>query len=167
MITREEVIDELASLGISGSDVYLLDVIALVEMIWADGEVQKSELDILDEYMHMRVRQINELVNYEMMDFPHALAFARGFIDQKPSPELLAKLRSLVGPIIFTSSDARYVDALLKSLLEACIDIAANAVCNYPYDMHGRFDSREKACFFDILKTLMAFRWHDKVQSSE
>jgi hypothetical protein len=150
--------------GIKEPQSYLVDIIPLVEMIWADGEVQESELAILDEYLHKRVQQINEMAGYAAIDFQDAQAFAHQFIKQRPLPEVLRKLRSLVGPIILSSSDSRYTDILLESLIGACIDIAANAVRRYPYGLHDRFDLEEKRCFFEILKTFIDFRRPERVK---
>ncbi len=45
----------------------------------------------------------------------------------------------------------------LRVLIEACIDIAANAVQKYPYGIHDRFDSDEKRCLFEILMTFIDY----------
>ena len=164
MTTRQEAIEDLSMFGIKEPQIYLLDIIPLVEMIWADGEVQESELAILDEYLHKRVQQNNKMAGYAAIDFQDAQAFAHRFTKQKPLPEVLRMLRSLVGPSILTSSDSRYVDSLLKLLIEACIDIAANAVRKYPYGLHDRFDSEEKRCFLYILKTFIEFKRPDGVK---
>ena len=73
-------------------------------------------------------------------------------------------LRLLVGPIILSSSNSRYVDSSLKSLIEACIDIGADAIRKYPYGSHDRFDSEEKRCFFEILKTFIDFRRPERMK---
>jgi outer membrane protein assembly factor BamD (BamD/ComL family) len=158
MITRMEAVDQLSSLGIKSPYVYLIDLVALIEMIWADGELQEAELAILNEYLHKRVHQINEMAGYKVMDFEDAQAFAQRFIQQRPQAEFLSSVRSLIGPFILTSSDSSYVDSLLMSLLEACIDIAANAVRKYPYGLHDRFDADEKRCFAEIVKTFIDFK---------
>jgi hypothetical protein len=44
---RQRAIDELEQHGIRGPNVYLIDIIPLIEMIWADGRVQEGELEIL------------------------------------------------------------------------------------------------------------------------
>ena len=73
-------------------------------------------------------------------------------------------LRSLIGPIILSSSDSRYGEPLLKLMLEACIDIAANAVRKYPYGLHDRFDSDEKRCFYEIIMTFIDFKWPERMK---
>jgi len=161
--TRQEAIKDLSMLGIKEPQIYLLDIIPLVEMMWADGELQQSELALLDGYVCKRVRQINEIAGYAVIDPQDAQAFARRFTMQKPLPELLRMLRSLIGPSILSSSDSSYVDSVLKLMIEACIDIAANAVREYPHGLHDRFDSKEKNCFFEILKTIIDFKRPDRV----
>jgi hypothetical protein len=86
MTTRQEAIEDLSMFGIKGPYIYLLDTIPLIEMIWADGEAHESELAILDEYLHKRVQQINEMAGYAAIDFQGAQAFAYRFIRQKPLP---------------------------------------------------------------------------------
>ena len=162
--TREQAIEDLSMLGIKEPQIYLIDIIPLIEMIWADGEAHESELAILDEYLHKRVQQINEMAGYLVMDFEEAQAFANQFTQKRPLPEFLARLRSLVGPIILSSSDSRYGEPLLKLILEACIDIAANAVRKYPYGLHDRFDSDEKSCFYEIVMTFIDFKWPERMK---
>lgn len=163
-LTRQEAIKDLSVLGIREPQIYLLDIIPLVEMMWADGELQQSELVILDEYVCKRVRQINDVAGYEVIDSEDAQAFARRFTMQKPLPEFLRMLRSLIGPSILSSSDSAYVDSVLKLMVEACLDIAANAVREYPYGLHDRFNPEEKNCFFEILKTIIDFKRPDGVK---
>ena len=162
--TFQEAIEDLNLFGIKEPYTYLLDIIPLVEMIWADGEAHESELAILDEYLHRRVPQINEMAGYKVMSFEDAQAFAHRFIKQRPQPDFLRMLRSLVGPIILSSSDSRYVEPLTKLMFEACIDIAANAVRKYPYGLHDRFDSDEKRCFYEIIMGFIDFKWPERMK---
>ena len=46
--TREQAIEDLSMFGIKEPYMYLIDIIPLIEMIWADGEAHESELAILD-----------------------------------------------------------------------------------------------------------------------
>ncbi len=47
--TFQEAIEDLNLFGIKEPYTYLIDIIPLIEMIWADGEAHESELAILDE----------------------------------------------------------------------------------------------------------------------
>ena len=70
MTTRQEAIEDLSMFGIKEPYTYLLDIIPLVEMIWADGETHESELSILDEYLHKHLQQVNEMAGYKVMRGP-------------------------------------------------------------------------------------------------
>jgi len=162
--TFQEAIEDLSLFGIKEPYTYLIDIIPLIEMIWADSEAHESELAILDEYLHKRVQQINEMAGYAAIDFQGAQAFANRFIKQRPQPEFLRRLRLLVGPIILSSSDPHYVEPLTKLMFEACIDIAANALRKYPYGLHDRFDSDEKRCFYEIIMGFIDFKWPERMK---
>jgi hypothetical protein len=52
--TRSEVIEELRSYNIKGPEVYMIDIIPLIEMIWADGIVQKEEISLLYDFLEQQ-----------------------------------------------------------------------------------------------------------------
>ena len=60
-LTRQEAIDRLRDFGIQGEQVYLIDLIPLVEMIWADGSAQQSEVAIFETYLEQHIARINTL----------------------------------------------------------------------------------------------------------
>ena len=161
LMTRQQALEDLSAFGITRCQIYLLDIIPLIEMMWADGILQPGEIAMLDEYLRRRVQQVNEMAGFPIINFHDARAFADRFTQERPPPEVLGALRSMVGPVILSSSDSRYVDSLLRLLVETCIDIAANAVRSYPYGAHDRFDSEEKKIFLEILKTFIEFKRPD------
>jgi hypothetical protein len=120
----------------------------------------KNELAILDDYLHKRVPQINKMAGYKVMTFEDAPAFGHRFIKQRPQPEFLRRLRLPVDPVVLSSSDARYGEPLFKLMIEACIDIAANAVRKCPYGLHDCSALDEKRCVFEIVKTFIDFKYH-------
>ena len=75
--TLQEAIEDLNLFGIKEPYTYLIDIIPLVEMIWADGEAHESELAILDEYLHKRIQQINEMAGYKAIDCEDAKAVCK------------------------------------------------------------------------------------------
>ena len=48
---RETALAELRRFGIRGPNVYLIDLIPLIEMVWADGRAQPAELDHLETFV--------------------------------------------------------------------------------------------------------------------
>lgn len=151
---RSEAIRELRRFGICGPDVYLIDLIPLIEMIWADGRVQDAELDFLHDYLHRHVDRVNALADSEITSYERALDFIAGYLEKRPDPELLATLRDFVRPVRLSTSDRARDEALRKSLLSACLDIAASSVLSYPYEHGTRFDAEEKRTYFEILESL-------------
>jgi len=150
----EEAIEELESYGITGAQIYLIDLIPLIEMIWADGKAQGAEISLLADYLKKHVEHINALAGYQALDLEEAKAFLTKFLKNRPDPQLLAMLRSFITPVRLKSSDPDKCDKLKESMLAACLDIASSSVTEYPYGLHDRFAPEEKHCFFEILQTL-------------
>lgn len=158
VMTRREAIEELRHYGIQGSEVYLIDIIPILEMIWADGRAQDSEVAILDDYLRRHVDHVKRLAGYAVLTIETARKFVMRFLRKRPAPELLRTLRGFIGPVRLGSSDSAENEEIQDSLLAACLDIASSAVTQYPYGLHDRFNEDEKRCFFEILETLESFR---------
>lgn len=154
VITRKDAVDELARHGIRGADLYLVDVIPLIEMVWADGHTQDGELDILNGFLREHVAHVNKIAGYAMLTFDHARKFVGAFIEERPDPALLRALRDLIPQARLSSSDEEHNARLRKSMLAACLDIAASSVTNYPYPLRERFNMSEKQCLFEILESM-------------
>lgn len=147
-------IEELRKYGIKGPQVYLIDIIPLIEMIWADGRVQKGEIDVLDDYLEKHVNHINKLAGYDILNLEDAEKFVSLFLKKRPNGDLLKTLRSFIAPVRLSSSDTDLCNIFRESLLAACLDIASSAVTDYPYKLNDRFNPQEKQCFFEILESL-------------
>ncbi len=152
--TRAEAVEELENYGIKGPFLYLIDIIPLIEMIWADGNAQDSEVEIFDKYLEKHVKWVNTQAGFQALTFSNAKAFADGFLKKRPSPDLLKTLRLLLSRIHNASENEEVKNSFKSSLLSACIDIAASSVTEYPYDYGNRFNPAEKKCFFEIVDSL-------------
>lgn len=153
-IIRQEAIGKLKNFGITDADIYLIDIIPLVEMIWADGQAQDSEIAILEDFLEKHVNHINTIAGYDLLTMDRARHFLARFIENRPNPEILHELRQLVSPVRLATSDAAANTELRESLLAVCLDIAASAVTQYPYGLRDRFNCFEKKCFFEIIDSL-------------
>jgi hypothetical protein len=149
-----EAIEKLENYGITGAQVYLIDLIPLIEMIWADGKAQDAEVSLLADYLKNHVEHINDMAGYKALHLDEAKIFATRFLENRPDPQLMATLRSFIAPVRLKSSDQDRSAELKESLLAACLDIASSSVIDYPYGLHERFTPEEKRCFFEILKSL-------------
>ncbi len=151
---RLEAIEKLKEYGIEGVQIYLIDVIPLIEMIWADGQTQDAEIAILDQFMEAHVERINAMSGCELMTIGYAKQFVERFLKTRPDPALMDTLRMLIAPVRLNSSDEALNGSFRESLLATCLDIASSCVTRYPYDLCERFNLAEKLCFFNILETL-------------
>ena len=153
-LSHEDVMEQLEGYGITGAQVYLIDLIPLIEMIWADGKAQDAEISLLADYLKKHVKHINELAGYKALSMKEAKAFITRFLRKRPDPQLMSTLRSFIAPVRLNSSDREKSEQLKESLMAACLDIAASSVAEYPYGLSDRFTPEEKRCFFEILQSL-------------
>ncbi len=151
---REMALDRLAGHGIEGVNVYLIDIIPLIEMMWADGKIQSEEITILDYYLKKHVKHINDIAGMEAMTLSKARKFVSRFLRNRPDPSLLKTMRSFIGPLRLAALDDHERNEFRKSLLSACFDIASSAGLEYPYGIGEKFHPEEKRCFFEILESL-------------
>lgn len=98
-LDRQEALDFLASLGIEKEKIHLIDLVPLIEMIWADGKVQPGELVILKRWLHKHVEHINQMAGYKIIRLSDAMAFAQRFLIRQPKQGLLKKIRHCIGPV--------------------------------------------------------------------
>jgi hypothetical protein len=153
-MTRPEAVEWLKRHGIEGPDVYLLDLVPLIEMMWADGLVQAPELSLFEHFLAGHVDSINALAGANVISLDRARRFAHRFLDSRPDQALLDELCELVPPVRLSSSNAQRNEALRNQIVEWCLDIGAACVTGYPYDERSRFMANEKARFFAILGAL-------------
>jgi hypothetical protein len=161
--SREEILEQLSSLGITGKDVYFIDYIPLIEMIWADGMAQKGEVDILYDFLKNHVLHLNQTAGYKAFKLEDAVKFVSRFLRKRPSPEILKTLRNLAACSGCCREDHRKRELFKDSMLAICIDIAASSVTKYPYGLHERFNAAEKKCFFEILNAFEAIKAEDSI----
>jgi hypothetical protein len=154
IVSRETAIEKLKAFGIIGVDIYLIDIIPLIEMVWSDGKAQESEVELLDTFLQRHVKMINRMAGHEIIPLEHARRFVQRFLTEAPQPKLMEVLRTLVAPLRLGSTDSELNERIRHSLLAACLDIAASAVTEYPYGLTERFNASEKKCFFEIEKAL-------------
>jgi hypothetical protein len=153
-LSRPDAIERLAQYGIAGADVYLLDLLPLIEMIWADGLVQPPEMDLLDGFVAEHVSAINQVSGSEILTVEGARRFAWRFLKERPAEHLMEELRSLIPPVRLNSSDGAGNEARRQAIIEWCLDIGASCVAQYPYGGRERFKDSEKQRFLEILKAL-------------
>ncbi len=153
IMLREEIMEQLKSFGITGKDVYFIDYIPLIEMIWADGLPQQGEMDIFYDFLERHVAHLNTMAGYSAFKLEEAVQFVSEFLKERPSLEMLKTLRKLAVHSGLFQKDPKKRACFEKSLLAICLDIGASCVTEYPYGLHERFNADEKRCFFEIFDT--------------
>ena len=73
----DDAIAELERFGITGAQIYLIDLIPLIEMIWADGKAQDAEVSILADYLKAHVKHINQQADYKALSMAEAKKFVK------------------------------------------------------------------------------------------
>lgn len=147
-------LQKLARFGIKREQIYLIDLVPLVEMAWADGRVQKVEVDILFEYLKAHVKTINKHAGCIVLTEEDAIGFIKGMLHTRPNKDLVQEVCELITAVRLKNSDPSVAKETKKAILNGCLDIAASAVTRYPYGLTERFTLEEKEYFHKIQEIL-------------
>lgn len=126
MKRRSQILAELMRQhNLSDSDIYLLDLIPLIEMIWADGKIEEQETKLLYDFALKHVVQLTKLAHgEEVVSISHVNAFIERFIRERPDPKLLSQLRNFVA-LTFKGYEKEMRLEKTNQILYYCMDIAA------------------------------------------
>ena len=122
------------------SDYYFLDLIPLIEMIWADGENQPAELVLLYQFTIEHIAHLDRAAGIPLIMTEDANDFLERFAHQRPPQRLLVALNELVVGSYLSADPDRS-----RNILKYCMDIAAACTTQYPYALRGRIVESEKA----------------------
>lgn len=149
-----DAVEKLAQVGIRHHEMYLIDLILLCEMAWADGSVQEPEREILFSYLNHHIDTINRLVGCKLLDHKQAKDLIRSFLDNRPGKALLDTIQEVIAPIRIDQIDANNAERTCLDILNTCLDIASSAVTKYPYGLTERFTREEKEYYHKIAAIL-------------
>ncbi len=139
--------------GLQGSDIYLLDLIPLIEVIWADNQNQEPELKLLYQFAIEHTAKINNAASgTEVISADAVNGFLDRFAHQRPDQALLRDLRQIALERSTAHADLEHVQARHRTILQYCIDIAAACVAQYPYERHERVMEQEKALLLELMQ---------------
>jgi hypothetical protein len=153
-VTFSDAVKRLAHFGIKEEQVYLIDLILLVGMAWADGRIQKAEVEILHEYLKTHVGNINKLAGCRVLSEESAIDFIDGLLKKRPSQEMLDEIERIIADIRIGNKIQTEAGGNRMAILNGCLDIAASAVAKYPYDLTDRFTAEEKTYYHKIQEIL-------------
>lgn len=153
-LSFRDALKRLARFGIKDEQVYLIDLVLLVEMAWADGRIQEAEIEILFEYLGGHVRSINRLAGCKVISEESAVEFIKNLLHKRPEQDLLDEIRYIIGAIRIDNKNPVEAQNNRIAILNACLDIAACAVTEYPYGLTERFTAEEKAYYHKLQELL-------------
>jgi len=137
------------------SHLYLLELIPLIEMIWADGRNQEAEIKLLYrftiEHLSRTSREDSEVGIVSEADLNH---FINRFLSKAPDPNMLKDLReACLLKLEKTPSLNQALDSK-EAIIDYCMDIAAACVKTYPYKFDERIVKQEKELLTEIVNAL-------------
>lgn len=145
-----EAVKKLARYNIRQEQVYLIDLVLLAEMAWADGKIQSAERELLFSYLNYHVDSINRLAGCKVLDYKEARKFVEILLDERPSVEMLDTVKEVILAVRIKNKEADAAEQIRLDILNACLDIAASSVTKYPYGLTERFTPEEKECYHKI-----------------
>jgi hypothetical protein len=155
-ISFSEAADRLEAVGIKAECIYLIDLILLIEVAWADGKIQPAETGILLDYLSSHVAAVNRLAGTKVLTVETARAFVEKLLKKRPAPAVIQAVHDVIRTVRVENKNTREDEILRLNVLNACLDIASSAVTRYPYGLKERFTTEEKACYHEIEKLLTA-----------
>jgi len=147
-MNKQQTFDLLArEFDLKPADFYFLDLIPLIEMIWADGHNQPAELSLLYKFTIEHMAHLDRASGIAFATIEEANDFLDRFAHRKPSAQLLEKLRELVVQPVTSGDSSRH-----QTIMDYCLDIAAACTTQYPFGVQQRIMESEK----ELLNKLFA-----------
>lgn len=149
-----DAVEKLSQVGIQNKEIYLIDLVLLCEMAWADGSVQEGEREILFSYLNHHVDSINRLAGCRVIEHKEAKELIRSFLDKRPGQELLDTIQEVIAPVRLDQINPANAERTCLGILNTCLDIASSSVTKYPYGLTERFTQEEKDYYHKITAML-------------
>lgn len=139
-MNKQQAFERLAvEFDLKPADFYFLDLIPLLEMIWADDRNQPEEVAILYKYTIEHIAYLDRQAGAPVISIDDANDFLDRFTHARPSRRLLAELSHIAAKSAHGGENPRS-----RTILTYCLDIAAACTTRYPYPMHERIMAEEK-----------------------
>lgn len=134
---------------------YLLNLIPIIEIMWADGRLQNAEISLLYEYTTQWLSILAADADGDsVVSTEQANAFITRFTQARPEPKLLASLKELSHQFMQAAPETMLSDGRDQQLIDFCLDISAAAVSKYPYERRSRITADEKVLIVGLIQRL-------------
>lgn len=151
-MTWNDTLESLVSdFGLTPETVYLLPLVPLLEVMWADGVTQPAEVSIFYDCLTRHLAELaNEANGEEVVSVEETEQFAHEWLQHPPDAERLRRLSELAVQLLNTEGKVE----TRRTILDNCLDLAAIAVTRYPYERRDRIMSAEKAVLLELIQRL-------------
>ncbi|MDG4553808.1 MAG: hypothetical protein P9E24_06120 [Candidatus Competibacter sp.] len=124
--------------GLDRKHIYLLELIPLIEMMWADGKNQAAEIHLIHRYALEHLARLQDAAGQTVLSAAEVNDFLSRLVHHRPNPDLLRQLCALAQSSAFSfhNSDPATRAASRRSVVENCFKIAIS-------NIHGPTASRE------------------------
>ena len=82
----EAAVRDLAAMGFKGHDVYLAELIPVVELAWADGQIEPNERALLESYCAALTDRLNRAAGAPFFRLGHTLRVLDRLTQRRLSP---------------------------------------------------------------------------------
>ena len=151
-MTWNDVLESLVSdFDLTPDKVYLLPLIPLIEVMWADGMTQPPEIGVFYDCLTKHLADLsNHADGEEVISIEDAERFANGLLSTRPDPEKLRRLSDLSVQLLNISDEEKQ----RRTVVDNCLDLAAIAVTRYPYERRERIMSAEKRVLIALFQSM-------------
>ena len=129
------------------ADFYFLNLIPLIEVLWADGTNRPQELHLLYQFLIEHIAFLDKQAGEQVITIDDANDFLERFAHQRPPKYLLKRLHDIILQLNHNSFTEQK-----QTILDYCMDIAAACTKSYPYPLRGRVIDEEKELLKDLFK---------------
>lgn len=155
-MSREKIVDTLVrDHHLDVEQAYLLNLIPVIELMWADDRLQQAEISLLYEYAIQWVSLLSaDSDGAQVVSIAQVNQFIERYTHERPAPKLLAALGELAHQFMEAAPETMLNNGRDQQLIDHCLDIAAASVTQYPYDRRSRITSAEKKLLTQLISRL-------------
>jgi len=138
--------------GFKLSHVYLLELIPIIEMMWADERNQAAEVGIMRTITQRHLDVLNQFAEgVTVISSADVDEFLNKLTTTRPSAELLKALRDIT---IDHLKNKGQLQAKNQTIFNYCVDMAAACVTQFPYKFDERIVESEKQLLLELIQAL-------------
>jgi hypothetical protein len=156
-LERETALERLRRYGIEEQKIYFIDLVPLIEMVWAEGRIGYDQLTFLYDFTKRHVKHINDVTGYAVLNKDDAIAFAKPLLAVHPDMTILKKIRECIVPVRLGEARNDYGDMIMSRIMSACRELLSRAMAEHPAGLHDLYCRNEIEMYLDITRTFSVY----------